>query len=189
MTKEQERAIRRIKNRADAWAVKEVTDALEQLQCKDAISREAAIKVIRQKTSRYTLAKENCGIGQVEWSDYLIKESDAIDGLNELPPVTQKSGYWITKEAYSEDKAMGITEQIVCSNCDMQNSYFSEWDECKNPIAKTFIRSKFCPNCGARMVKPQESDIEKRKPCINYEDGCEEWAGCPCVHYKAESEE
>ena len=35
----------------------------------------------------------------------------------------------------------------------------------------------------------QESDIEKRKPCINCEDGCEEWAGCPCVHYKAESEE
>lgn len=30
---------------------------------------------------------------------------------------------------------------------------------------------------------------EKRKPCINYEDGCEEWAGCPCVYYKAESEE
>ena len=25
---------------------------------------------------------------------------------------------------------------------------------------------------------------EKHKPCINYEDGCEEWAGCPCVHYK-----
>ena len=33
-----------------------------------------------------------------------------------------------------------------------------------------------------------ESDIEKRKPCINYEDGCEEWAGCPCVYYKAENE-
>ena len=26
--------------------------------------------------------------------------------------------------------------------------------------------------------------IEVRKPCINYEDGCEEWAGCPCVHFK-----
>ena len=35
---------------------------------------------------------------------------------------------------------------------------------------------------------PQKSDIEKLKPCINYEDGCEEWAGCPCVYYKAESE-
>ena len=27
--------------------------------------------------------------------------------------------------------------------------------------------------------------VEVRKPCINYEDGCEEWAGCPCVHFKA----
>lgn len=36
-----------------------------------------------------------------------------------------------------------------------------------------------------------ESDIEKRKewshkPCINYKDGCEESAGCPCVYYRAE---
>ena len=34
-------------------------------------------------------------------------------------------------------------------------------------------------------IEPQECS---HKPCINYEDGCEEWAGCPCVHYKAESE-
>lgn len=33
-------------------------------------------------------------------------------------------------------------------------------------------------------IEPQECDIEIRKPCINYEDGCEEWAGCPCVYYK-----
>ena len=38
-------------------------------------------------------------------------------------------------------------------------------------------------------IEPQENYIEKRKPCINYEDGCEEWAGCPCVYYKAESED
>ncbi len=36
--------------------------------------------------------------------------------------------------------------------------------------------------------EPQESDIEKHKPCINYSDGCEEWDGCPCVYYNAESE-
>lgn len=80
---------------------------------------------------------------------YAVTMSD----IRRLPSVIPqpKIGYWITKEAYSEDKAMGFTEQIVCSNCDMQNSYFSEWDECKNPISKTFIRSKFCPNCGAKM--------------------------------------
>ena len=38
-----------------------------------------------------------------------------------------------------------------------------------------------------------ESSIEKRKewphkPCINYEEDCEAWAGCPCVYYKAEME-
>ena len=36
--------------------------------------------------------------------------------------------------------------------------------------------------------KSKSPDTEKLKPCINYEDGCEEWAGCPCVYYKAESE-
>ena len=55
-----------------------------------------------------------------------------------------------------------------------------------------------CMICGDHVLEildkyKAESDIEKReewphKPCIN-EDGCEEWAGCPCVHYKAESEE
>jgi hypothetical protein len=87
---------------------------------------------------------------------YAVRMSD----IRQLPPVNpqERTGHWITKEAYSEDKAMGITEQIVCSNCDMQNSYFSEWDECKNPISKTFIRSKFCPNCGCRMFEPQESE-------------------------------
>jgi len=73
-----------------------------------------------------------------------------------VTPQEPKTGHWITKEAYSEDKAMGFTEQIVCSNCDMQNSYFSEWDECKNPISKTFIRSKYCPNCGAKMQEVEE---------------------------------
>jgi NADH pyrophosphatase NudC (nudix superfamily) len=101
-------------------------------------------------------------IGNLEDKDILYNPCDvqdaktmAIKALEQEP----KTGHWITKEAYSEDKAMGITEQIVCSNCDMQNSYFSEWDECKNPISKTFIRSKYCPNCGAKM---QEWKNDKR---------------------------
>ncbi len=38
-------------------------------------------------------------------------------------------------------------------------------------------------------IEAMTTAIEKRKPCINYEDGCEEWAGCPCVYYKAKSDE
>ena len=61
----------------------------------------------------------------------------------------------------------GLTQEEVYKNC-------ITWRESTCPLVE---------------VEPQESDIEKRKPCINYEDGCEEWAGCPCVHYKVESEE
>ena len=140
----------------------------------DAISRNAAITSINKL---YVECEEWRALNDLQYGTNQGL-SLAIEVIEELPSVTQKSetvtefadrcrecgakygkllkrksGKWITKEAYSEDKAMGITEQIVCSNCDMQNSYFSEWDECKNPIAKTFIRSKFCPNCGADMRK------------------------------------
>lgn len=38
-----------------------------------------------------------------------------------------------------------------------------------------------------------ESEVDNpkewpHKPCINYADGCEEWAGCSCMYYKAKSE-
>lgn len=34
---------------------------------------------IQQLTSRYTISRERGGMGQVEWSDRLIKESDVLD--------------------------------------------------------------------------------------------------------------
>lgn len=33
-------------------------------------------------------------------------------------------------------------------------------------------------------IKRLDNEISSRK-CTAYEDGCEEWAGCPCVYYKA----
>ena len=38
--------------------------------------------------SRYTIAKERGGMGQVEWSDQLIKVSEAVDIIRNLPSVT-----------------------------------------------------------------------------------------------------
>jgi len=125
---------------------KKLAEHLEQEPCGDVISRQAVINQIFYSTDNN---------GDVVLGSTL---RERIARLPSVAPQEPKTGYWITKEAYSEDKAMGFTEQIVCSNCDMQNSYFSEWDECKNPISKTFIRSKFCPNCGCRMFEPQESE-------------------------------
>ena len=41
---------------------------------------------------------------------------------------------------------------------------------------------------GVGVSDAESLDNLKRTPklklCINYEDGCEEWAGCPCVYYQ-----
>lgn len=57
--------------------------------------------------------------------------------INELPPVTPqpKTGYWISHHHGCE---------YECSEChDKQRA-----------------KSKYCPNCGARMVEPQERSEE-----------------------------
>ncbi len=82
-----------------------------------------------------------------------IPLSDLCDIVAEIPsadvqPV--KHGEWVEKEAYEEDRQMGFNFQIVCSNCDEQNSvlYF---DENSEPTEKYFMRMPWCPWCGARM--------------------------------------
>ena len=62
--------------------------ALEQQPCDDCISRAEAQTEIEMNALRYTIAKERDGIGQVEWSDQLIKVSDAVDIIRHLSSVT-----------------------------------------------------------------------------------------------------
>ena len=108
---------------------------LEQEPCDDAVSRQAAIDAVRFgithaiRINRYTGEKDD--LFQAS-NDELEK---AIERIEELPSVSvaEKTGHWIEDE----------NEMIVwCSICG------EEHEEC----------SKFCPNCGHRMVEPQESE-------------------------------
>lgn len=63
-------------------------EELEQEQHEDRVSRAEAMTEIQMNARRYTLAKEFGGMGQVEWSDYLISIKDALDILRKLPPIT-----------------------------------------------------------------------------------------------------
>ena len=53
---------------------KEIVKILEQEPILDKIRAE-----IEQLTSRYTISRERGGMGQVEWSDMLIKESEVLE--------------------------------------------------------------------------------------------------------------
>ena len=122
----------------DVNALEMAIKALEP--CEDVISREEAQTAIEMSASRYTLAKEHDCMGQVEWSDQLIKVSDTVDIIRNLPsvkPLEQqpKIGHWIYERC----------DMYSCSVC---HHWHTDLDEKMN----------YCPNCGAKMVEPQESE-------------------------------
>lgn len=69
--------------------------------------------------------------------------------LEQQPPITpkEKTGKWIDEKWHVLD-LIGVT----CSNCNVVESRFSA----------------YCPNCGARMVKSQESEDKEE---INARNG------------------
>ena len=89
--------------------------------------------------SRYTIAKERGGMGQVEWSDHLIKVSDAVDIIRHLPSVApaRKVGKWIDKE------------KIMFPICSKYGLISVE-------------KYSFCPNCGTKMDEEVEKNDKRR---------------------------
>jgi hypothetical protein len=105
--------------------------ALEQEPCEDAISRQAVLDIV----DGYSVSQSNVeDITQ-----------DIISDIMVLPPVTPqpKIGHWILT---SDDDC----EYCTCSECGYQNG--------ENWMIGSVI--KFCQECGAKMVEPQESEGE-----------------------------
>ena len=55
-------------------------------------------------------------------------------------------GEWIKIQSGDKD----FPESIVCSKCKNENSHL-DFNERNEPIGKVFVKSNFCPNCGADM--------------------------------------
>ena len=118
--------------------LKELKQLRETLEI-DYIDRAQTQTEIEMNASRYTLSKERGGMGQVEWSDQLIKVSDAVDIIRHLPSVTpaRKTGHWID---HSDE---GFVE---CSECGSATN-------CDGNIADLH----FCFNCGAKMDEDERT--------------------------------
>lgn len=110
----------------------------------DCISRTQAQTEIEMNASRYTISKERGGIGQVEWSDQLIKVSDAVDIIRNMPSVTPQP---------CED---------AISRKEMLNQIFYSTDNSGDVVLGSELRSRIdrLPS-----VTPQEPFINK--PCIS----------------------
>lgn len=105
--------------------------ALEQEPCEDCVSRDAVHNLI------------------IPWlNDYLLDETrealETIDyKIEDLPSVTPKPkmGRWIE-----------VTNGRGGHECDLCHKYAPSYKSGDEYL------SQFCPNCGAKMVEPQESE-------------------------------
>ena len=109
----------------------------KQQTYEDAISRQEVLDIIMPYCKDDDGSVENTG-----------DLRNALDDIESLPPVTpkEKTGKWIKTQ--SGDGM--FPEIIVCSKCNNENSHL-DFNEHSEPIGKVFIKSKYCPNCGARM--------------------------------------
>jgi hypothetical protein len=123
------------KNREVIVAYDLAIKALEQEPC-DCISRAKAQKHIY--TRLYESALNNVGY-ECKASDIFtdIAENRLSTWISEIPSVQPKpkTGHWID---HQEDKWI----YAQCSECETVHD----------------TRTNYCPNCGCRMVEPQESE-------------------------------
>lgn len=75
--------------------------------------------------------------GWVLWpQSYHLSEDEAKTCIEALEQ--QKTGHWITTRTFMHDG------EYYCDKCKCDSPNNEKWD--------------YCPNCGAKMVEPQESE-------------------------------
>lgn len=108
--------------------LKELKQFKEQESCEDVVSREEAIRVL----------KENCS----HWDTNVMLIDIATDLLKKLPSVTptRKKGKWIKQNN-------DYFDWYECSEC----GYGSDGEMKYNRLCD--VRTKFCPDCGSQNLK------------------------------------
>jgi DNA-directed RNA polymerase subunit RPC12/RpoP len=80
-----------------------------------------------------------------------------LEYIKSMPPVTPqpKTGHWIDDNENEIDAQYG-RHLYKCSECNEYADMFvggtEDWWDLEKP--------NYCPNCGAKMIEPQESEVD-----------------------------
>ena len=75
-------------------------------------------------------------------------EKGRVEGI--LKAEERAQGKWIEVEPHQSDLDDGITYREECSVCHEPNRHYG-FDEYHDIRFATYYKTKFCPNCGAKM--------------------------------------
>ena len=113
--------------------------------CTDAISRQAAIDAIGEKSDEIYKTKQKGAT--YPHDDFFQGMAYAEDVVKQLLPIQPKRGRWI----YCEDTTADCVDGYRCDQC----GFFVPWDYQHKSI--DYIKDyNFCPNCGADMRGEQD---------------------------------
>jgi hypothetical protein len=98
----------------------------------DLISRQEALNVVHKYFEHYLQ----------------LNDDICLDGLRSLPSVTpkEKTGHWKPIEYDGYADGYPVWDVWECSKCGLEHNGDKE------------SLTAFCPDCGAKMIEPQESE-------------------------------
>lgn len=147
---------------------KETLDEIEEVlrhhkeQDDDLISRQAALDYLNETIS----AEKKHAYHSIDDApktriDMCERVKIKVDALPSVNPQEPKTGHWVMPV---QDDGMSdpIYYQVRCSECG-----FDLDPQTWHQELHQYDADKFCPNCGCRMVEPQESN-DKCKNCEYY---------------------
>lgn len=127
-------------NKSIIYKAKEDKDIQEDLRKLEALQKE--LKALQQEPCEDCISRQAVIELCEGWWLGHTKEDDFATEIRALPSVNpQKIGHWIVGEKYYMGERNGC-----CSVC--EDYYTNDWFE-----------MKYCPNCGAKMVEQQESEV------------------------------
>lgn len=107
-----------------------IMDWLEQEPCEDAISRQALLDDFGFSEKTRKWGGDHSGYNTL----MLYEIQDVIEAQPPVNPQESKLGHWITEDRLHPK----------CDQCGWEYG---------------LSMTNFCPNCGARMIEPQESEV------------------------------
>ena len=149
----------------------------------DLISRQAVLDLIRSLT-RWCVRSEDGKFNNVG-----LLYDDVMFGIDKLPPVNPQEP--MSRDCVSRDYLLSLAnkdgaygyvsahEIINAPSVNLQEPKTGHWIEKYHEVFKYYcdkcgtgsdLRTNYCPNCGCRMVEPQESD-HKCHTCKHYTSG------------------